>query len=133
MSAAANSPTRVAIVSGAARGIGASIALRLAADGHDIAVLDLDAEACSDTVRAIRALGRRAMAVAADVAEESAVERAVAEVVAAPIAATVRGVEAGLIDALTSTSASPAMASASQPAYGSAASPSTRAPAPVVA
>jgi 3-oxoacyl-[acyl-carrier protein] reductase len=82
MSAAANCPTRVAIVSGAARGIGASIALRLAADGHDIAVLDLDAEACSDTVRAIRALGRRAMAVAADVAEESAVERAVAEVVA---------------------------------------------------
>jgi len=82
MSAAANSPTRVAIISGAARGIGASIALRLAADGHDVAVLDLDAEACSDTVRAIRALGRRAMAVAADVAEESAVERAVAEVVA---------------------------------------------------
>jgi len=74
------SPSRVAIVSGAARGIGGAIALRLAEDGHDIAVLDLDAGACGDTVRAVEAVGRRAIAIAADVADEGAVERAVAAV-----------------------------------------------------
>jgi len=83
MSEAGTSTTRVAIVTGAARGIGASIALRLAADGHDIAVIDLDAAACSDTVHGIEALERRAFAVGADVADEGAVERAVAAVAAA--------------------------------------------------
>ncbi len=83
MSEAGASTTRVAIVTGAARGIGASIALRLAADGHDIAVIDLDALACSETVRGIEALGRRALAVGADVADETAVEQAVADVTAA--------------------------------------------------
>ena len=83
MSEAGASTTRVAIVTGAARGIGASIALRLAADGHDIAVIDLEAAACSETVRGIEALGRRALAVGADVADESAVEQAVVAVAAA--------------------------------------------------
>jgi 3-oxoacyl-[acyl-carrier protein] reductase len=72
---------RIAIVTGAARGIGASIALRLAEDGHDIAVLDLDAPSCAATVAAITALGRRAVAVGANVADEAEVKAAVAKVV----------------------------------------------------
>lgn len=69
-----------AIVTGAARGIGAAIAERLAADGHDIAVLDLDEQACAKTVAAVELAGRRALVVPADVGDESSVKAAVARV-----------------------------------------------------
>jgi 3-oxoacyl-[acyl-carrier protein] reductase len=72
---------RIAIVTGSGRGIGAEIAIRLANDGFDIAVLDLREEACADTVSRIHALGRAAIAVAVNVADEASVERAVATVV----------------------------------------------------
>lgn len=72
---------RIAIVTGAARGIGASIAVRLAEDGHDIAVLDLDEASCAATVAAIAALGRRVVVVGANVADETEVKAAVAKVV----------------------------------------------------
>ena len=71
----------VAIVTGAARGIGAATARRLAADGMAVAVLDLDAQACGTTVDAITAAGGRALAVGADVSQADQVEAAVGKVV----------------------------------------------------
>jgi 3-oxoacyl-[acyl-carrier protein] reductase len=71
---------RVAIVTGAARGLGAATALRLARDGMAVAVLDLEEASATSAVDAIVAGGGRALAVGADVADAAAVEAAVARV-----------------------------------------------------
>jgi 3-oxoacyl-[acyl-carrier protein] reductase len=73
-------PARVAIVTGGARGIGAATALRLAADGLAVAVLDLEESAAAATVGEIEAAGGRALAVAADVADAEQVRLAVERV-----------------------------------------------------
>jgi 3-oxoacyl-[acyl-carrier protein] reductase len=74
--------SRVAIVTGAARGIGAATAKRLASDGMAVGVLDLDASACAPTVDAITAAGGRAVAVGADVSDAEQVATAVGKVAA---------------------------------------------------
>ncbi len=71
------SQPRVAIVTGAARGIGAATAQRLARDGFAVAVLDLDETTAKDTVTAIEAVGGTALAVGADVSDAAQVKAAV--------------------------------------------------------
>jgi 3-oxoacyl-[acyl-carrier protein] reductase len=69
--------SKVAVVTGAARGIGAGVAARLAEDGFAVAVIDLDEEACKGTVDGITDKGGSAIAVGADVSDSAAVTAAV--------------------------------------------------------
>jgi len=73
---------KVAIVTGAASGIGKEIALRFAAEGGVPVIADIDFDAADATVREISARGSDAFAVAMDVTDESAVERGVTETMA---------------------------------------------------
>jgi 3-oxoacyl-[acyl-carrier protein] reductase len=75
-------PQRIAIVTGAARGIGAGTAKRLAADGMAVAVLDLNEADCAQTVAEIEKAGGKAIAVGADVSNAELVAAAVEKVVA---------------------------------------------------
>lgn len=68
---------RVALVTGAGSGIGLGVAQRLAADGHAVALLDLDGGAVRVAADALGALGSRAVAHEVDVADRAALERAV--------------------------------------------------------
>jgi 3-oxoacyl-[acyl-carrier protein] reductase len=70
----------VAIVSGGARGIGAAICARLAEDGYDIAVLDLNESDCAGSVARVAARRRTGLAVGADVSDETSVAAAVEQV-----------------------------------------------------
>ena len=73
---------KIALVTGAARGIGQAIALQLASDGADLALCDVKAEWLDDTAAKVRALGRRAETYAMDVAAGAAVGEAVAKIAA---------------------------------------------------
>ena len=70
------SEPRTAIVTGAARGIGAGVAQRLSSDGFKVAVVDLDEASCAGTVDAITGAGGTALAVGADVSNEEQVAAA---------------------------------------------------------
>ncbi len=91
------STPRTAIVTGAARGIGAEVARRLASDGMAVAVIDLDESACQNVVDDITRAGGRALAVGADVTDEDAVAAAVGRVATELGAPTVLVNNAGII------------------------------------
>jgi NAD(P)-dependent dehydrogenase (short-subunit alcohol dehydrogenase family) len=64
---------RVAVVTGAASGLGQAIAVGLAGHGADVALADIDAAGLDETVELVTATGRRALAVPTDVTDERAV------------------------------------------------------------
>ena len=70
--------SRVAIVTGAARGIGRAVAARLARDGLDVACVGRSVESLQGVCDEVRAAGRRALPLVADVSDAVAVEEAVA-------------------------------------------------------
>jgi len=73
---------QVAVVTGAGRGIGKAIALRFAAEGADIAVIDVNADGAAATAREVAAAGRRSSVTQADVSDYRAVRDAVAKIAA---------------------------------------------------
>ncbi|MDD1476383.1 3-oxoacyl-ACP reductase FabG [Arthrobacter sp. H16F315] len=81
-----NFTNRVAVVTGGAQGIGAATALKLAAGGGTVVVLDLNEEGAKATAQAITAdpqvlaAGGRAIAAACDVTDEATVDRVFAEI-----------------------------------------------------
>jgi 3-oxoacyl-[acyl-carrier protein] reductase len=68
---------RVALVTGAAQGIGKAVALLLALNGADVVVSDINLEKAEETAKEIQAIGRKAMAIKVDVANSDQVERMV--------------------------------------------------------
>jgi NAD(P)-dependent dehydrogenase (short-subunit alcohol dehydrogenase family) len=66
-----------ALITGAATGIGRSLAVALAREGADLALLDIDAENALETVSLVRAEGRRAEFYPADASERESLEKAI--------------------------------------------------------
>jgi 2-hydroxycyclohexanecarboxyl-CoA dehydrogenase len=89
---------RVAVVTGAASGIGLGVARRLAADGHAVALLDRDGARAAQAADTLTASGARAAAYEVDVADRGALERVYAavrdELGAIAILVTSAGIEA---------------------------------------
>jgi len=68
---------RVALVTGAGRGIGRAIAIALAREGANVVVNDLDAHSAEETANEIKAIGRGALAIRADVSNSTEVSKMV--------------------------------------------------------
>ncbi len=71
---------RIAVVTGAATGLGKAIALLYAREGADVAVIDRNADGADRIAAQIKEQGRRSLALAADVGDESAVNRSFATI-----------------------------------------------------
>ena len=86
----------VAVVTGAAQGIGQAAAVALAQQGADVACVDRDADRCAETVALVEGLGRKALAIGCDVSSRAevgaAAERIVAELGPIAFLATCAGV-----------------------------------------
>lgn len=74
---------RVALVTGAAGGIGRAIALALAKDGADIGIVDISAAGAGAVADEIRALGRRAVGIVGDVTSSASIKAATTAIEAA--------------------------------------------------
>lgn len=94
---AADRGQRVAVVTGAARGIGAGIAARLGADGHAVGILDIDESAAHAFAEELSSRGMIVQGVRVDVADRSSVTAAMAEVASSlgPVAVVVNN--AGIV------------------------------------
>ena len=74
---------KVALVTGAARGIGETIALTLARDGADVVIVDVELEGAQRVAQEVEGLGRKAKAIQVDVSQRVAVKRLISDVVSA--------------------------------------------------
>ncbi len=74
---------QVAVITGAGRGIGQAIALKLAAAGADVACVGRSVDSCKETVEKAKALGRKAWSIAASITEAASVDAAAKEILTA--------------------------------------------------
>jgi NAD(P)-dependent dehydrogenase (short-subunit alcohol dehydrogenase family) len=73
---------KVALITGAGRGIGRATALRLASEGAAVAVLDLDGAVAEETAEALREAGARARSLVADITDRAAGRAAIEQTLA---------------------------------------------------
>ena len=92
---------KIALVSGAARGIGRAIALRLARDGADVGLLDIN-PAIEETAALIHAIGRRAVAVSCDISKGASAREGVGHVAAQLGSIDILVNNAGIVDNIAS-------------------------------
>jgi NAD(P)-dependent dehydrogenase (short-subunit alcohol dehydrogenase family) len=97
---------KVAIVTGAGHGIGRAIATRLAEEGADVGILEINGEQAEETAELLRKAGHRAEAIVGDITDAAAVEAAVArfETTLGPIGLLVNNAaftDAGDIDGIS--------------------------------
>jgi len=74
---------KIALVTGAARGIGEVVALTLAREGADVVIVDVNLEGAQRVAQEVEGLGRKALAIQVDVSQRDDVQRLVSEVVSA--------------------------------------------------
>ncbi|MGI9423704.1 MAG: SDR family NAD(P)-dependent oxidoreductase [Hyphomicrobiaceae bacterium] len=74
---------RIALVTGSGQGIGRACALRLAEAGAHVVSVDINGDGAAATAQAVEALGRRALAITADLGDVSAIDRMVQDAMAA--------------------------------------------------